>query len=213
MFTKEKLEELIELDGGVFWGGYGDSHRIGWRYEEPSIEEQKEVESKFGVSYWSKYLLDSYAGKSAESLNRVLRNASVTPKDDLHRLNENYLNEVLDEIPSFDNKVVYRWTWFDDDEAKYLKKYVGKLIMRPDFTSASKFKNISHSYFYEIKTCENSNCRDIEDIVKKEKHVLFKSKTVFKIISFDGETFYLEEKKENKWDLVLGDYFWESNRG
>ena len=209
MFTQKKLEGLIELDGGIPETEFPQPDRIGWKYE-PSSAKQREIESKYGISYWSYFFLHAYTWTLNYRLNEALRKQNTSSLSELYKKCETCLNELLDDMLPFEHQKVIRWTYLTNNKgANLLKDYIGKSILRPDFTNASKHPNPSHDYFFHINTCKDSNCKDIEPIVKKEEHVLFKSRTVFRINSCEQNVFHLEEIKSDEWDLELVENFWE----
>ncbi len=200
---------MIELDGGVDWCA-SQYRKLGWRFTEPSDEEIEEFNQNSPIDYWSKFLIDAYAGATCFKLNKGLREERWIDADEFCQLYKFHLNESLDEIQSQDNQTVWRWLNLPDEAFEFLKDYEGQKIMIPHFLSTSNYKNSGYSTFFEIETCEDSNGRYIAEIVDKlhEGEILFKSNTVFEVNSSDDDTIYMTEVKSAEYDLILHENFW-----
>ncbi len=204
------IKELIELDGGIV-SDISQHRKIGCQFREPSKDEITGIEKKYGICYWSRFLIVRYAGTVCSRLNNGLRNEGKQINDKFCQKYKIYLNQSLDEISSHNDQTV--WRWIDKPEIiSYLKKCVGMKIMIPQFLSTSTYKNEANTAFFKIKTCQNSNGKYIAEIVNKpaEREVLFKSNTVFEILGYKHDTVVMQEKKSEKYDLNLGENFWEN---
>ena len=210
MATIDDIKYMIELDGGVVHD-VSQHLRLGWRFVEPSKEEIEEFNTNSSINYWSKFLIDAYAGTTCFRVNSELRNQHSAEPDEFCQLYKFHLNQSLDELPAHENQTVWRWVSMSDEGINFLKNNVGKKVMFPHFLSTSDYKNLGYSSFFEIKTCENSNARYIAEVVNKlsEREVLFKSNTVLKIDSSSQHAIYLTEVRTDEYDLVLHQNFWE----
>ncbi|GJM16900.1 MAG: hypothetical protein DHS20C13_22270 [Thermodesulfobacteriota bacterium] len=194
-----------------------DHKKFGWLLSRQSDEEKLELENTYKLSYWSRYLLACYAGLSYEYLNQGLRYEKWIPCTDFCREYKFYLNKVLDDLPSYNSETVWRWVVIEEEGFEYLKNFVGKTIMTPQFLSTSTYKNESgYQRFFRIETQKsNSSAKYICPILGKskasEKEVLFKSNTVFEIIDYDNDTIYMKEYFSEKGSLILYEYFWNDN--
>lgn len=183
---------------------------LGFRYDKT---QQEDIERKHNISFGAYCLLGSYAGRGCFQLNEQLRQDKWVRCDEAIQLYANLLNRALDELSGFNNNVCYRWSNLNEEGYEYLKRFVGKIIMIPQFWSTSFRKLPASEQFFEIHTDKSSNGRYISRIVRKpsEEEILFKPCTLFEFIDYDKDTIYFEEVKAEKYDLSLHEYFWKKN--
>jgi hypothetical protein len=143
--------------------------------------------SKYG-NYCNQNLIQNYCASSLyDELNSALYNSKET-LDVYYSRVESLLNRSLDKCPSYNSKRVYRGSACFIEHIKWFKINVGSTFCVPAFMSTFREEIYPHNVI--IKTCENSNARDINEYLENaipnyEKEILFKSKTCFKILDVD----------------------------
>jgi ADP-ribosyltransferase exoenzyme len=211
MISVTNIIDLIDLDGGILINK-SDEKRLGFQFSKPTPDKIIEIEKKFGVSYAAHFLLSSYAGLSSYSLNTyLLEQNKIGGFNIFQNRFAVYLNESLDELPSLNNTVVWRWlTGSECDGFEFLKKNKGKSIKIPHFLSTSTFKKKGNKQYFEIKTSSNSKGKFIANIVGRpiESEVLFKKNLILKITGYDKDTIYMEELNDSEPDIVLYKDYW-----
>lgn len=206
MVIKEELENLIEMDGGICYG-YANVDKIGWNYERKNNADYEKFYYDFEYSYGAKFILGSYAGTSCRRVNLYLRDCG-SKRNELLEEYKRLLNISLDELPSFNEKLCYRWVSIPDEAINYLKQKIGLIIKIPQFWSTSNFRNEGYETNFVIGVSNDTSARYIADIVKKtEGEVLFKSGTNFIVFGFNEGDLYFKETKEPH-HLVLCENFW-----
>lgn len=133
MATLEDIKKMIELEGGI--DSCANAHdKLGWKFREPTRKKLDNFNKVSSIDYWSHFLLEAYTATSCFKLNEGLRTEKWIELNEFCKLYEYHLNESLNEVESYDNQTVWRWSTselgFD-----YLKDYVGKKIMIPQFLS------------------------------------------------------------------------------
>ena len=138
MVSIEEYEELIRLENNQVY--LSDSRfYMNFSYKRISEIELSEYNSKSLCSYAGTKLIKSYAGISFRHPNDCLRK---NMKDEFVQLYELLLNKSLDELPAHNDQIVWRWNIgsIPPEGIKFLKRYVGKNIMVPQFWSTTKTK-------------------------------------------------------------------------
>ena len=207
MVKKNELEGLINLDGGVC-SGINQVDRIGWNYEGLNKLDLDSFLEENGYSYDSKFLLGSYAGTSCLRINSYLRSQKGKGDPILDEY-ERLLVKALDELPTYDGQLCYRWVSLPNEAIDFLSNLSGVVVQIPQFWSTSKFRNdAGYETTFVIGTLEETNSRYIADVVgKTEGEVLFKPNTNFRIIGInEGELYFKETKSDS--ELVLSEKFW-----
>lgn len=151
-----------------------------------------------------------FTGLGYNAINEAIRKNKVTKelKQKIHNL-----DEALDNLPGFDNSTLYRIeTVFEWEIMRiYLSKRIGQVIMRPDYLSTNKIMRKDNQVNLIISTIENSNAKDVGEIVKTrrlklgtiENEVLIKRNTNFEIVkvNYKREIIYLKETKKEEHSL------------
>lgn len=189
-------------------------HKEDFRVSHPfGKQKREEIDKKLDVSYGACRALASYAGRGCVGLNEQMREERWLVADKAIQVYKDLVHRGLDELPEYNNEICYRWSNLPEEGFEYLKKYVGKVILIPQFWSTSKWNKSEESMFFKIQTSNSSNARDIEEVVNKpsEKEILFKPNTRFKILSCYEDRIHLEEVDQKEYDLALYYRFWEEN--
>jgi hypothetical protein len=126
-------------------------------------------------------------------LNEILLNC----KNDNNEYINDYtylLNKVLDELPKYQDKVVYRWDNTPEDGTKFLIEKRPKFIQIPQYWSTSKICKPERNQFI-VKTSNNTSAYDVSHISenKFEDEVLFKPNSIFSVKDISNKIIYLDE--------------------
>jgi len=154
-------------------------------------------------------LINNYAGFSSKGINNSLRKDPQSQDIDLERR----LNIELEEIEPYSNRIAFAHDLYTGIPFEILSKWylkrISTIIEFPNFLSSSKCKWCDYETCYEIRTNNFSKGRDIQNIVCKdsEKEVLFKSRSLFKIILVDhkNNTIHLDEVYSGEIITVLNE--------
>ena len=160
-----------------------------------------------------------YKSRGSFCLNYSLFRENIIPLAQKWKEKEVELNESLNSLPPYNNQTVWR---FENglpikEVLECLKTLIGKKVLFPQFLSTGKNKpNIPDAFYYKIKTSNYSNGRDIEAIGNGyiESEVLFKSKTVFRIIGNEQndelEDIIIMEEIIEEPDIILFYEYWKN---
>lgn len=170
------------------------------RYKENDLPDNWNLSAieKYGLSETEAKLIFGYTGGVYNKLNRDLYNET---KNKSSLLYESELNKALDKMPIYKGEVV-RHYYAGEEESQpsafeLLLKYndeIGQVLPFKGFASTSRDLNFHWdgelTYHIQSKTG-----RMIETMSshQNEKEVLFKSNSMFRIISVKGKDVYLEE--------------------
>jgi hypothetical protein len=212
MISITNIIDLIDLERSSLISKFDNKESLGFRFSNPTPIEIIDIEKKFGVSYAAHFLLSRYSGLSSYSLNTYLiEQNKIGGFNIIQNRFAVYLNESLDELPSYNNIIVWRWlTGSECGGFEFLKKNKGKIIKMPHFLSTSTFKKKGNKQYFEIKTSSKSKGKFIANIVGRpiESEVLFKTNLILKITGYDKDTIYMEELNDSEPDIVLYKDYW-----
>lgn len=158
-------------------------------------------------------LIAHYTSKGYSYLNKNLIDCNQNNNEYINQY-AHLLNKVLDELPNYQNKEIYRWNNIHQDGWSFLIKNQIRFIQIPQFWSTSKICRSDREQFI-IKTNQKSRAYDISHIANNytEDEVLFKSNSVFAIKECTNKIIYLDEidysTKENYGNILfMKNNFW-----
>lgn len=216
----EDLEALIELEKNTISrckDSYGDHNCIGFEFVKLNRKEQFEFFNMNKITYEKKFILEAFTRTSCFELNSQLRERDIVPPEPFFLNYEKYLNNVLDELESYSNKIVWRWH-VPELGLNFLKNKTDNIIQFPEFKSTS-VKTKHNTTLFKINTSRNSNGKLIYKYLDKanadaEQEVLFKSMTKFKIMNSNERIIELKEL-DNQYkniDIFMHNEYWEEER-
>lgn len=142
------------------------------------------------------FMLLAYTSSYSEWINLEPRNGKAFEGED-KILYADYLSYVLEKLPAYNERTVYRmetWVYDEEKELKWFNKMVGKTFTLPYFLSTAKHDYENTTVVWEIKTLEsNSRARDISNITnnKHEQEVLFIRNSKFKVRAVNKKKNYI----------------------
>jgi hypothetical protein len=185
---------------------YGDSNRLFETYNKfiefwrsDKTKERRTFIKDWGLSEDDIYPISAYTSGGTNG-NYIPRLINCSIKTGISQQPEKLLIRLLDQslqkLPCYNNKVVYRWVdglYFDNfhDQINLFRKNIGQNFEVYHFLSTSKV-NAHNRMTWKIDTHpENSKARDIEMLsasaLKSEEEVLFERNSQFLIVGIEEQ--------------------------
>ncbi len=189
-FDDDKVTERIAKD------------KNGKYYEVPSdmtYENWKEAAGKpeLLLTGQEKHALNQYTGFQAYHINLKLRQSQETSREEKEMID--YLNKALDKFPDYKGDLCRELKFYnaEDKEMFFRDHKSGNIVKYNQFISASKVEGYHEEPDVRIYIQDSGHGKDITSFQDREKEVLYKSGSSFKVkevIKKDDVTYILMEE-------------------
>lgn len=192
-FADDKVTERIAKDKrGKYYSVPSDMTYKEW------LQAQKKPELLLTNN--EKRSINRYVGFSAYHLNNQLRTGNIMSAD-VKQFRE-YLNQALDKMPCYEGNLIRHLRISDEEKRKQFQELhqVGKMVEYSEFLSTSKTDGYSDTSDVIVYIRDAKKGKDISAFNPKEKEVLYKTGSKFKVINTaeqDGKLYILMEESDD----------------